>query len=129
MTTDQKLENFRAAAQRVCRQWQKFLRLEDWDVEIVVDRHYDMPEDCGGAITMFEHKRQARLRVIDPRDANPRWQQDMDTEATIVHELLHLYFEPFEQRSDKRLQMAEEQAVHAISVALVSAARAVKRVD
>ena len=128
MTPEAKLENFRASAQRVCRLWQKLLRLEDWDVEILVDRQYDMPKDCGGSIEAFEHKRQARLRVLDPRDANPRWQPDMDAEGTIVHELVHLYFEPLEQRSDKRLQIAEEQAVHAITMALLSAARAVKKV-
>lgn len=126
MTTEQKVEAVRRAAERVARLWQQVLRLEDWDVEVEVVRHYDLPEDCGGSIRTFGDKKRALLRLLDPRDRNPRWRFDMEMEFTIVHELLHLHFEPLVNRDIGHIATAEEQAVHAISVPLVKAARGAK---
>lgn len=122
MSKAEQLEEFRAAAESVCRLWQEILRLQDWDVEVKVVRHFDLPEDCSGDMGPFSRKKHARMRLLDPRDYNPRWKPDMEPEVTIVHELLHLHFQPLVNRRKKRQRLAEEQAVHPISCALVRAA-------
>ena len=117
------LKEFRDAAEAVCRLWQRLLRLEDWDVEVKVLRYYDLGEDTTATMNQFPLKKDAVLRLIDPRDHNPRWKPVDSVETDIVHELLHLHFGPLSDRENDAKQVAEEQAVNAISRALVAAAQ------
>ena len=48
-------------------------------------------------------------------------EEEMNYSLTIVHELLHLHLAPFTQRLNETEQVAEEQAVNAISRSLVQA--------
>ncbi len=122
MRIEGKVEAVRCAAERVTRLWQQVLRLEDWDVEVELVRHYDLSKDCSGTMQTFAGKKRAVMQLIDPRDTDPRWRFDMGMEFTIVHELLHIHLEPLLNRDVEHIATAEERAVHAISVALVKAA-------
>lgn len=109
--------------QELCRLWQKRLRLQDWDVTVKVARQRDMDTDslaeCGHQI----RKRTAEITLLDPIDYPPGEPQPQDHEVDLVHELLHLHFAPFRAEDGSPEQIAQEQAIHAISKALVQLAR------
>lgn len=124
------VEELRAACERTCRAWQEVLRLQDWNVDIVIARYHGFEKPGSiGQIDSDENIKEARLRLLDPRDNKPEWSETFcDLEVAIVHELLHLHMEPFSQREVEAKAIAEEQAVDLIAWALVKTARRVTRV-
>ena len=106
-------------ARKLCREWQRRLRLQDWQVELSFRRFHEMSGDTRGDCYMSMEQRIARIDILNPKDARPD-APPYDLEQTIVHELLHLHFEPF-WRNKKRLEL--EQAIEAIAFALVAAKR------
>lgn len=107
-------------AVKLCRQWQRHLRLMDWEVSVEVVRWHQLEEDTRGNCAMTVERKAAQITILNPED----WRPDSplyDPEQTLVHELLHLHFEPF-WRNKKRLEM--EQAIEAIAFGLVAARRA-----
>ncbi len=65
--------------QRLCRLWQKRLRLADWDISASFATEQEMP-DAEGEIPYDTAELTATIRVRD----------NENTERTLVHELLHL---------------------------------------
>jgi len=103
-----------------CYEWQAILRLQDWDVIISIDRARDMIPDVLGQCEWTLPTKQARIRILDPVDHPPdlKWPQDM--EQTLVHELLHLHFAPFNKfEADSLEYVTMEQAIDLIAGALV----------
>lgn len=78
----------------LCVEWQKILRLQDWNiiVKIVRERGMNKP-DREGEITIFHKAKEANIRLLDPVDYPPTCTQPQDMEAVLVHELLHIQFE------------------------------------
>ena len=92
--------------------WQEALRIQDWDV------HYDIVpvhvlDDAFADITFIATKRAAYLRMVNPEHRSHDW------EVSLVHELLHIHFAPFKTKAGSVQELAEEQAIHSISTALV----------
>ena len=81
---DALLEN----AKIICKDWQKVLRLQDWDISISVVRGKDMDFPDSYGLNSFDglHKN-SRIQIIDPLDLD----EDVEFEENIVHELLHLH--------------------------------------
>jgi hypothetical protein len=106
--------------------WAKILRLQDWHITIRYCRRFEFPtEDVkGGDISMLLAKRDASIRILDPIDYAPTYLPPIDTELTVVHELVHVHIEGFYRDYDS---VAMEQAVHALSSALVALDRAARR--
>ena len=104
----------------LCDEWQKRLRLQDWDVHIEYRSAEAMDENEGSCLKT-EPLMLANIAVLDPADYhNNRWPQTI--EVTVVHELLHLWMWPFmPDKSDKLKYTAAEQAIQRISEALVGA--------
>lgn len=105
-------------ARKLCREWQKELRLQDWDISIAVVPQHEMGSDNRGDIAMKMELRVAHICIV--KESHTTWQPRFGPEQTIVHELLHPHFQPFWDDS-KELEM--EQAIEAIAAALVSAKR------
>lgn len=105
-----------------CREWQKTLRLRDWDVKIIRSLARDMSlYHVEGECEYTTQSRTALIRVLDPIDYPPgEWPQD--DEETIAHELLHLHFAPF-MKKDEPDHTTQEQAICAIASAFVSLKR------
>lgn len=105
--------------------WQRRLRLRDWNVKVQLRRRHDMSlEDSCGACRWQLSKKLACVELLDPIDYDPGsfgWPQDV--EWTLVHELLHLHFAPFAEFGDGPLNTAQEQAIDLIAGALVDAKR------
>ena len=108
---------------RQCKWWQGILRLSDWDTEVRVVRASGLSGDSQGEIIPFAQKRVAKVKILDPVDFCGETIIPQDMEVTLVHELLHLYFLPFSIADGSPLDLAQEQAIDALSVALVSLSR------
>lgn len=108
-----------------CAEWQKILRLQDWDVHVSIVRDSNMKlKDVNGECEWVLQTKQAHIRILDPIDypEDTRWPQDM--EQTLVHELLHLHFAPFDTHADGSLEHTSmEQAIDMIAGALLSLKR------
>jgi hypothetical protein len=83
------------SARAACRRWQRSQRLEDWTVKLEIVR---MSTLGGGSLAECEPhgvKRQARIRLLDPRDVEGQafWfdGEAWNWELSLVHELLHLH--------------------------------------
>jgi hypothetical protein len=104
-----------------CAEWQKILRLEDWTIFIEIHRARDLKtENSQAEIEPFLLKRMAKIRILAPIDYEPTCWTPQDMEVSLVHELLHIHlFQLFADRENESRQIAEEQAIEAISRALV----------
>lgn len=110
-----------AELQAACEQWQKILRLQDWDVKcFIVPAEKFEEDDTGADVDWTFMNKQAIIRVRDPQDwpLDLPWEQDM--EELLVHELLHLHaatFDTFKRGGVKHAGL--EQMIVAVSEALV----------
>ena len=119
-------------ANRLLEYWQRQLRLQDWwiQVKIVRGNGLNLPAGVQGRCTWTLPRREAFIQLLDPVD----WDRDcvypQDMEATLVHELLHLHFAPFDTfKEEGAKDIASEQAINAIAWALVSLDRERRQVD
>ena len=118
-----------AQLRRMAREWQRRLRLQDWQVEIAFDRSDEFfAQGCEGLCRMVTPRKMAFISILHPDDYAER--ETLDVEATVVHELLHLFMVGFcadqntEEDGLSHAEMAMEQATDAIAQALVAAHRA-----
>ena len=110
----------------LCAEWQARLRLQDWDIEVERVRHWRVGSASLGEVDVYRGKRTAKIRVLFPEDEEPGSWPTNDEETTVVHELLHIHFDPLEPPNidwSSPVGIAIEQAVHALSVALVNLKR------
>lgn len=107
--------------------WQAELRLRDWvaDVQLVFR---DRIESAWPALGLCHHVLQhkiAHIWLLHPEEYDRDWQ--IDVEHTLVHELLHLHFAPFEYDTLKSLEgIAQEQTLNILAASLVKLKRAAK---
>lgn len=109
-------------------EWQKVLCLQDWGVKVKISRARELNGEglLGQVKTNIEHRR-AEISLLDPIDHDPVRQISYDMEETLVHELLHLHFDPFLAKDGTPELTAQEQAINAIAVALVGLSRQLQR--
>lgn len=106
-----------------CEEWQKRLRLQDWVVKCRIARNKEGLEKVQGNCTWVLTKKMATILVLDPLDYPDDTMHPQDMEQTLVHELLHLHFCPFDDESNTPKEIAIEQAVDCIAFALVNTHR------
>ena len=80
---------------RLCKLWQKRLRLQDWAVGVKLTSAVDAPDHLGQAVMEPEEMR----ALVTVRD-------DDVAEATLVHELLHLRLNSFGGDDEPEQQVA-----------------------
>ena len=103
----------------IAKRWQSALKLSDWEVIVKLTRAKNMTrQDSMGVCNHTLTKRIAYIEIMNPRDYTPDY-LDHDIERTVVHELLHCHFAPFEAKTGTPEDMAQEQTIHAISTTLV----------
>lgn len=71
-------------------EWQKRLRLQDWEITAVV---VDQTEDGLASANALPKYKSAKLTLLDPVKIDKDWLGNKDLEVSIVHELLHLQAE------------------------------------
>lgn len=106
----------------LCAQWQKILRLQDWNVTVRLVRRYDMNDsDAWGECDWNLGQKTATIRVLDPQDVKPT--TPYDPESVLVHELVHLHVAPFRPASGSMEERLMEQAINCLEGALISLSR------
>lgn len=118
--------DFLSLLQHETEEWQKKLRLQDWNVQVEVCRANDMPREALASIEHFEERKDAKLYLLAPCDVPLVENHFLRGEAanydiSIVHELLHLHLIPLSEYDNPVKRVAEEQVVNALSRALVAA--------
>jgi hypothetical protein len=108
-----------------CAEWQKILRLQDWIINVSIVRERDANlKGCNAEIHVTLPNRIARIHILDPIDYDPTNALPQDMEQYLVHELLHIHLYPITgQFREGPLQIAEEQAIEAISKGLIALVR------
>jgi hypothetical protein len=98
--------------------WRQRLKLEDWQISVVmVQRGALKPRTLGG-IRWDKRKRSAVISVLDPSEYRlPFGEMLTDLEFTLVHELVHLELASLPRSEASR--RIEEHAVNRIAAALL----------
>jgi hypothetical protein len=106
--------------------WQKRLKLEAWNISVVVVRAADLKPKTVGNIRWDRDKKTAVIRVLDPADYHMEFAPMLrDIEFTVVHELIHLEMSPVLsdlQRTEEN-RREEEFAVNHMADALLKLER------
>ena len=106
----------------LCEEWQKRLRLQDWDIELRVARERELSHPANGAECHWNlGRRMAQIFFVDMIDHDPARHYPFVQELLLIHELLHLHFAPFDTFAEDSPQgVAIEQAIEGISRALLA---------
>ena len=123
-----------------CLDWQRILRLLDWDVKVLVVPAHEIEGDRARVYRRTPNKRHGVIRITDPAELEPQ-SDDADWEVSLVHELLHFHlwemtdalrglaeaigpvFGPVVDVAQKHHEEAEERAVYHLAYALVNLKR------
>lgn len=105
--------------------YQALLRLRDWqlDVSYVPDLTDSQGRQVWGLCEHMVDAKFARLQIRDPKTPPPGESFESAVEnvvETVIHELVHLHFAPFDNRTPAEIA-AEEQAVWALAPAIARA--------
>jgi hypothetical protein len=118
----------KAELRRLCKKWQRILRLEDWDIAVRYgDSHHTNDELA--SVSCHSHNKSALVTILKPeaRPDNVWWieafpdQSYDDEENHIVHELLHVRFDKLIEDSQEGSphDVLHEQAIEALVQALL----------
>jgi hypothetical protein len=98
--------------------WRQRLKLEDWQISVVMARLSDLPDKTLGGIRWDKTKKTAVIWVLDPADYRLPFRETLDDmELTVVHELVHL--DPASLPRGQASRGSEERAVGGIAEAML----------
>ena len=127
---------FEEAVRDQCTYWQGVLRLQDWNIQCDVVRAHEMKGDRSpvAQCESYIRRKDAMVRVLHPMDlpaVSPYFLngEEKDYDLSLVHELLHLHFAPFQAEVDTAADLAQEQAIESISRAITKLYRELKAKD
>ncbi len=107
--------------------WQAILRLQDWNVVLSIRRRSEMSlKEAIGCNTVSLNHKDCLIEVVDPDDLytfHARYNgEELDYEITLVHELLHLHFAPFDadEETNPHGNTYQELAINTLARALVA---------
>ena len=114
--------------QTLCDEWQKTLRISDWNINLNIVRQVTMPADAEGHCKTYRTLKYATISVLDPVDYDidgyrKETQVQHDMERTLVHELLHVQFDLAIMDAEKMDMTAFEQAIDLTAWGLVNLKR------
>jgi hypothetical protein len=100
--------------------WQRRLKLQQWDIEVVQSKASELRPDTVGNIHWDPIGKTARIRVLAAAEYKRPYRLALqEIEATLVHELVHLELASLPRTDGSRGE--EETAVEHIAQALLSA--------
>ncbi len=102
--------------------WQKRLKLDDWNIAVVMSRSSDLKPRTLGNIHWDTDKKEAVIHVLDPADYRLPFRDMLaDMEFTVVHELIHLKLAPLLSNvpRSEASRRDEEHTVNQIADALL----------
>jgi hypothetical protein len=114
----QKVKTDEAWIRKRAEYWKKVLRLQDWEIDIDIVRHYRLESDemVFGEIWHQPKKKYAHIRICHPHDLAPG--AKTDPEGTLVHELVHCHLATWNPGNDSG-DTLKEQAIESIASGLI----------
>ena len=101
--------------ERMAAKWQKLLRLQDWEVNIDYYRAREFANaDALGECSFNLNSREGFIKILHPTD----YEGTYDVEWVVVHELLHLHFADWTNKTGDACPVSGEQAIDAIAQTL-----------
>jgi hypothetical protein len=98
--------------------WQERLKLQGWQISVVMARQSDLPPKTMGGIRWDKGKKTAVIWVLSPSDYRLSYHEMLDDmELTLVHELVHLDLASLPRGQASR--SSEEHAVNGIAQAML----------
>lgn len=80
-----------AQLNQLCKEYQKLLRLQDWNVEVKLVDQFTIPEN-EGIITRHLSTKQACISIPSPETFASAVSAEQDMLYCLLHELIHLHF-------------------------------------
>jgi hypothetical protein len=100
--------------------WQKITKTQDWNVRLEMADPVDLGDrQTHGDIRIADRCKSALIRILDPDQFDDVGIVDYDAEKTLVHELVHLHFVPFQADEGTAEETAQEQAIDTWACTLV----------
>jgi hypothetical protein len=122
-----------------CAEWQRRLRLQDWDIDIEICRHWDLEPQA--QCTISQELKHATIRIKEVNDMQCNSKAYGDMEHNLLHELLHIHLDllvadyggsdtikvsPGKYTDDVTLKsIAVEQAFHGLTPWMISVGRVI----
>ena len=75
---------------RLLVEWQRLLRLQDWDIKVEFVHHHSLGRGGFGEVNWTLEKKTATINMVHPEELSKHL--EYNPEKTLVHELLHLRF-------------------------------------
>ena len=97
--------------------WKPRLGLSDWEIRFEAKHPHDMRSDAQGSCYVTRSRRIAHIEVCEPAS------KDQDVEETLVHELLHCYFDLQDMDPKDYAYVQSETGVDALACLLVKMRR------
>lgn len=109
---------------KLAREWVQVLRLQDWRIDVRFVRGEEI-NGCFGETSINFPLKTAYVKICRPEDMKYKGYLGSDIEETLVHELIHLHIEVLCRNAgqDSELRFLAEQAIEAMSLALVGLKR------
>jgi hypothetical protein len=102
--------------------WQKVLRLNNYDIKVVITRNEDMPlEYCDAVVITHISEEESTIFILDSVDNVDI--EHIDMEEALVHELVHINFDRLDYFLTDTDEVKFEQIVDRIAKALVEIKR------
>lgn len=112
----------KSQVKRWITKWQRTLKLQDWDIVVTIEPREDLDGadgDCGHTLG----RKHGIIRLARYRKSEVEC-TFYDPEQTLVHELLHLHFAPFEsKRNGSPEDISQEQAIDTMAKVVVAQSR------
>lgn len=105
--------------QQLCFDWQLRLRLSDWIVKARFWEPHELEGSLFGQVSYLIEEKTAKITIARPEHTHRESFPPQNVEETLVHELLHLHFAPFEAERKSPQLAAQELAINCIASALV----------
>lgn len=114
-----------AELRELCKEWQRILRLQDWDIHLSIERKAGMHDtDVEAQVRCTQAIKYANIKILDPIDTDnghriesDKYQSDM--EHALVHEMLHIKFDKALDGAKRTDKVAFEQAIDQTALALI----------
>ena len=97
--------------------WKPRLGLSDWEIRFEAKHPHDMRSEAQGSCYVTRSRRIAYIEVAEPQA------KEHDVEQTVVHELLHCYFDLQDFDAKDYAYVQSETGVDAIACLLVKMRR------
>lgn len=103
--------------------WAKILRLQDWEIRATIKHTQDMGEKTGRSF-VWPKIAQCAIEIGTAESVRgngvPEFHEENgDMEATLVHELLHIHFDPFAPKTGTMEYTLWERAIEVLARVLV----------